>query len=182
MLTVEQITSAQKNNLNVFFGFTETAFSGVEKLVELNLAAAKAAFSENVHHVQSMISIKDPAEIVALQSSFYQPIAEKSAAYSRHVYEIATSTSSELSKSIESNTQETQQAFMSMMDGATKNAPQGTEAAVAMFKNAMTASQNAIDTAQKAIKQVTETAEANIQAAVSSATSATKATKKRTAA
>ena len=181
MLTVEQITSAQKNNLNVFFGFTETAFSGVEKLVELNLAA-KAAFSENVHHVQSMISIKDPAEIVALQSSFYQPIAEKSAAYSRHVYEIATSTSSELSKSIESKTQETQQAFMSMMDGATKNAPQGTEAAVAMFKNAMTASQNAIDTAQKAIKQVTETAEANIQAAVSSATSATKATKKRTAA
>ena len=179
---VEQITSAQKNNLNVFFGFTETAFSGVEKLVELNLAAAKAAFSENVHHVQSMISIKDPAEIVALQSSFYQPIAEKSAAYSRHVYEIATSTSSELSKSIESKTQETQQAFMSMMDGATKNAPQGTEAAVAMFKNAMTASQNAIDTAQKAIKQVTETAEANIQAAVSSATSATKATKKRTAA
>ncbi len=161
MLTVEQITSAQKNNLNVFFGFTETAFSGVEKLVELNLAAAKAAFSENVHHVQSMISIKDPAEIVALQSSFYQPIAEKSAAYSRHVYEIATSTSSELSKSIESNTQETQQAFMSMMDGATKNA---------------------MDTAQKAIKQVTETAEANIQAAVSSATSATKATKKRTAA
>jgi len=181
MLTIEQITSAQKNNLNVFFGLTETAFSGVEKLVELNLAAAKAAFNENVHHVQSMISIKDPAEVVALQSSFYQPIAEKSVAYSRHVYEIASSTSSELSKSLESQTQETQHAFMSMIEGATKNAPQGTEAAVAMFKNAMTASQNAIETAQKAMKQVTETAEANLQAAVSSATTATKATKKRAA-
>ncbi len=179
MLNVEQITSAQKNNLNVFFGLTETAFSGVEKLVELNLAAAKAAFNENVHHVQSMISIKDPAEIVALQSSFYQPIAEKGVAYGRHVYEIATSTTSELSKSIESQAQEAQHALMSMIDGATKNAPQGSEVAVAMFKNAMAASQNAIETAQKAIKQVTETAEANIQAAVSSATTATKATKKR---
>ena len=179
MLTVEQITSAQKNNLNVFFGLTETAFSGVEKLVELNLAAAKAAFNENVQHVQAMMSIKDPAEIVALQSAFYQPIAEKSVAYSRHVYEIATSTISELSKSIESQAQEAQHAMMSMIDGATKNAPQGSEAAVAMFKNAMAASQNAIETAQKAIKQVTETAEANIQAAVSSATTATKATKKR---
>jgi len=179
MLTVEQITSAQKNNLNVFFGLTETAFSGVEKLVELNLAAAKAAFNENVQHVQAMMSIKDPAEIVALQSAFYQPIAEKSVAYSRHAYEIATSTTSELSKSIESQAQEAQHAMMSMIDGATKNAPQGSEAAVAMFKNAMAASQNAIETAQKAIKQVTETAEANIQAAVSSATTATKATKKR---
>jgi len=179
MLTVEQITSAQKNNLNVFFGLTETAFSGVEKLVELNLAATKAAFNENVQHVQAMMSIKDPAEIVALQSAFYQPIAEKSVAYSRHAYEIATSTTTELSKSIESHAQEAQHAMMSMIDGATKNAPQGSEAAVAMFKNAMAASQNAIETAQKAIKQVTETAEANIQAAVSSATTATKTTKKR---
>jgi phasin family protein len=179
MLTVEQITSAQKNNLSVLFGLTETAFSGMEKIVELNLAAAKAAFSENVHHVQSMISIKDPAEVMALQSSFYQPIAEKSVAYSRHIYDIATSTSSELSKSLESQAQEAQHAMMSLIESASKNAPQGSEAAVAMFKNAMTASQNAIETAQKAVKQVTETAEANMHAAVSSATASTKTTKKR---
>ena len=182
MLTVEQITSAQKNNINVLFGLTETAFSGVEKLVELNLAAAKAAFSENAHHVQSLIAIKDPTEVVALQSSYYQPIAEKGVAYSRHIYDIATSTSSELSKSIESQAQEAQHAFMSMIDSASKNAPQGSEAAVAMFKNAMSASQNAMETAQKAIKQVTQTAEANLQSAVSTASAAAKTTKRRTAA
>jgi phasin family protein len=182
MLTVEQITSAQKNNINVLFGLTETAFSGVEKLVELNLAAAKAAFSENAHHVQTLISIKDPAEVVSLQASFYQPIAEKSVAYSRHIYDIATSTSSELSKSLESQAQEAQHAMMSLIDSAAKNAPQGSEAAVAMFKNAMSASQNAIETAQKAIKQVAQTAESNMQAAVNTATAAaTKTSKKRAA-
>ena len=66
-----------------------------------------------------------------------------------------------------------------MIEGASKNAPQGSEAAVAMFKSAMTASQNAIETAQKAMKQVTETAEANMHAAVSTATASSKATKKR---
>jgi phasin family protein len=181
MLSVEQITTAQKNNINVLFGLTETAFSGLEKMVELNLTATKAAFNENAHHVQALISVKDPAEVVSLQASFIQPMAEKSVAYTRHIYEIATSTSSELSKSLESQAQEAQHAIMSMIDSAAKNAPQGSEAAVAMFKNAMSATQNAIDTAQKAIKQVTQTAESNLQAAVNTATAATKTTKKRAA-
>jgi hypothetical protein len=43
MMTAEQLIAAQKANLETLFGLTEKAFAGVEKMVELNKAAAKAA-------------------------------------------------------------------------------------------------------------------------------------------
>jgi hypothetical protein len=42
MLTQEQIAAAHKANLETFFGLTNKAFEGVEKLVELNLQVVKA--------------------------------------------------------------------------------------------------------------------------------------------
>ena len=37
MLTAEQLLAAQKANIETLFGLTQTAFEGVEKLVELNV-------------------------------------------------------------------------------------------------------------------------------------------------
>jgi phasin family protein len=185
MMTVDQITAAHKNNLDMFFGMSEKAFAGVEKLVELNLAATKSAISESVHQAHTLISIKDPQEIVTLQSTMVQPMAEKAVAYGRHVYEIVSSTSADLGKSMEAQVSEAQHNMMSFIDATTKNAPNGSEAFVAMFKSAMTAGQNAMETVQKAVKQVSETAEANMHAVVAStmstAQTATKAAPKKRA-
>lgn len=41
MLTQEQIAAAHKANLETFFGLTNKAFEGVEKLVELNLESSR---------------------------------------------------------------------------------------------------------------------------------------------
>jgi phasin family protein len=70
-------------------------------MVELNLTASKAALSEANHHTQSVLSVKDAQELLALQSGLLQPLAEKTAAYSRHLYDIATNTSAEFTKNCE---------------------------------------------------------------------------------
>ena len=46
MITVEQIVNTQKTNIDTFFGLSGKAFEGVEKLIELNLSAAKSAMAE----------------------------------------------------------------------------------------------------------------------------------------
>jgi phasin family protein len=182
MLTLEQLTSAQKNNLNVFFGVSEKAFAGLEKMVELNLAAAKAAMDDSVHQAHNLFAIKDPVEAFQMPTNVFQPLAEKTTSYSRHVYEIATSTGSDITKAVEAQFHDAQSQFMNLVDSAAKNAPQGSESVVAMFKSALTAGQNASETVQKAIKQVTETAEANLQAMASTATATPKTTAKKRAA
>jgi len=179
MLTAEQVIAAHKTNIETIFGLTNKAFEGVEKLVELNLQVARTAIGEAAENAKAAMSAKDAQEFLALQAGLLQPAAEKAAAYSRHLYDIAAATGADIGKVAEAQAAEAQAKFMSVVDTAVKNAPAGSENAVAFVKSAVAAANNAFEGVQKAVKQATDVAEANFQAASAQVTKATKV--KRTA-
>ena len=174
MLTAEQLLAAQKANVETLFGLTTKASEGVEKLAELNVTASKAALAEAAETTTNILSVKDAQELLALQASRFQPLAEKTSAYSRHLYDIATSTQSEFTRTFESQVAEAQKKFLAVVDNAAKNAPAGSETAVAVFKSAVAAGNNALESVQKAVKQATEVAEANFNAVANTAVNAAK--------
>jgi phasin family protein len=174
MLTAEQLLAAQKANLETLFGLTTKAFEGVEKLIELNVTASKAALVEASETAQSVLTVKDAQELLALQAALFQPLAEKTAAYSRHLYDIGTSAGTEFTKTFEGQFADVQKKFLAVVDNAAKNAPAGSETAVAVFKSAVAAGNNALESVQKAVKQATDVAEANFNAVASTAVNATK--------
>jgi phasin family protein len=176
MLTAEQIMASQKANMETLFGLTNKAFEGVEKLVELNVQASKAALAETANQTQALMGVKDAQELLALQAGLMQPLAEKTAAYSRHLYDIATGTTAEFGKALEGQAADAQAKFMGLVDGAAKNAPAGSETAVAVMKSAVAAANNAFESVQKAVKQASDMAEANFTAVSNTAVNATKAT------
>ncbi|MBS0341545.1 MAG: phasin family protein [Proteobacteria bacterium] len=175
-LTADQIIAAQKANLETLFGLTTKAFEGVEKIVELNVTASKAALTEAATTAQAALEVKDVQELLALQASLYQPLAEKTAAYSRHLYDIAQATGAEFGKAFEAKATEAQQAVVGLIDSASKNAPAGSETAVAVLKSAVAAANNAFESVQKAVKQASDVAEANFNAVSTSAVNAAKTT------
>ena len=173
-LTADQILAAQKANLETLFGLTTKAFEGVEKLVELNVTASKAALVEAAGTAQAALNVKDAQELLTLQASLFQPLAEKTAAYSRHLYDIAQGTGAEFTKAFEAKAAEAQQTFVGLVDSASKNAPAGSETAVAVLKSAVAAANNAFESVQKAVKQASDVAEANFNAVSSQAVAAAK--------
>ena len=173
-LTAEQILASHKANMETLFGLTTKAFEGVEKLVELNVTASRAALSEASTHTQAMLGVKDAQELLALQAGLFQPLAEKTAAYSRHLYDIASGTTTELGKAFETQTADAQTAFANLVDSAAKNAPAGSETAVAVMKSAVSAANNAFESVQKAVKQASDVAEANFNAVATTAVNAAK--------
>jgi phasin family protein len=179
MLTVDQVMASHKANMETLLGLTSKAFEGVEKIVELNMTASKAAIAEAGDHAKALLSVKDAQELLALQSSMFQPLAEKTAAYSRHLYDIASSSTAEFTKTVEGQAADMQKKITGLVDAAAKNAPAGSETAVAMFKSAVSAANNALESVQKAVKQATDVAETNFNNAASTATNATKAVAKK---
>jgi phasin family protein len=171
-LTTEQVVAAQKANIEVLFGLTEKAYAGIEKLVELNMQVARTALAEAAEHAHATLSVKDAQDLLALQQALLQPAAEKAAAYSRHLYEIASSTQGEFAKVAQTQFADAQKALMSMVDDAIRNAPAGTESAASLVKSAVTAANHAIEGVQKAAQQAADMAEANFQAASTAAKAA----------
>jgi phasin family protein len=180
MLTAEQILATNKANIETLFGLTGKAFEGVEKLVELNLAASKALLAETASQSQTVLAVKDPQELFALQTTLFQPVGEKAVSYGREVYEIATATGAEFGKAFEAQFAEAQKKFLDVVDSTAQNAPAGSETAVALMKSAVAAANNVLETAQKSAKQAAAMAESNFKAATASTVEAGKvASKKR---
>ena len=180
MLTVEQVMASHKANIETLVGLTSKAFEGVEKIVELNMTASKAALAEAGDHAKAVLSVKDAQELLTLQAGLMQPLAEKTAAYNRHLYDIASGSTAEFTRAVEEQSAESQRKFMGLVDSAAKNAPAGSETAVAVMKSAVAAANNALESVQKAVKQATEVAETNFNTVANSAVNATKtASKKR---
>ena len=163
MLTVEQIMASHKANVETLLGLTSKAFEGVEKIIELNLSASKAALEQTSEHAKALLSAKDAQELIALQTAMLQPLAEKSAAYSRHLYDIASGSSAEFGKAFEGQAAEAQQKFMELVDSASKNAPAGSDSAVAVMRNAVTAANAALESVQNAVKQATDVAQSSFK-------------------
>jgi phasin family protein len=172
---VEQFTSAQQANLTTAAELSQTAFAGLERLVELNMAAGKAALGESFANMQALLGAKTPQDMMALQAALVQPAFEKSVSYGRHLADIANSTTAVFTKAAESQMAESEQAVKSLVENSLKNAPAGSEAAVAAIKTALEAGQTAAETLKKVAKQAAETAESNMKAATTQAEASVKA-------
>jgi len=171
MLTQEQLIAAQKAQVETLFGLTQKAFEGVERLVELNLQTTREAFNEATRNAESLLSIKDAQELLALQASLMQPLAEKVSAYSRQLVEIASSSGTGFAKAAEDQVAEVQQKFLSVFDNYAKNAPAGSETFVSAMKNAISTASGAVASVQNAVKQASEMAESNFNSMTSAAKS-----------
>ncbi len=166
----EQFSNATKANFEaqfaIFSTLTNKAFEGVEKFVDLNLTAAKASLEESSSTAKQLLAAKDPQEFFSLATAQAQPNAEKTIAYGRHLATIATSTGAEFSKAAETQIAETNRKVISLVDEVSKNAPAGTENAVALFKSAIGNATAGYEQFTKTAKQAIESLEGNVSAAV----------------
>lgn len=166
----EQFVAAQKTQLNALEAATTQAMTRVEKLFELNLATSKAALGDSFGLAQAVLAVKTPQELMSLQTGFFQPLAEKSAAYLQQVQSIATEGNAEFVRQFEAGLAEAQKAVNSSVEQMVKSAPAGTEAAAAAFQAALSNGQKAVEQTQAAIKKATAQAQANFAAVSKQAT------------
>jgi phasin family protein len=164
-VTPEQITAANKTNVEAALSIAAAQFAAMEKLATIQTSAIKSLFEDALANTRALSGAKDVQEFVTLQQAFAQPAVEKAVAYSKSVYAIAVESNAELSKFAESKASELNQNFVSLLDKASKNAPAGSDVGVAAVKSMLSAANSAYDTFTKAAKQATEIAEANVTAA-----------------
>jgi phasin family protein len=163
--TPTQVAELQKGQVDALYALSHAMFEATEKLVDLNLAAAKALMDESAEKTQALLGVKDVQEFLSLAGGFAQPAVEKLVSYSRDVYSIASGTGAEFSKIVEMQVADGNKKVAELVDLATKNAPAGSEPAVSMIKSAVTAANSAYDTFAKAAKQAVDVAESNFTAA-----------------
>jgi phasin family protein len=166
----EQFVAAQKSGIDALFGFLNAAYPGAEKLVDLNVQAAKASLAENHAVLSEAVSAKDPQALLELQRRQTALTNEKAQAYWRHVNEIVTETRSQLLAQSQKQVSEYVRETQALADNLGKNEPMqsGTfaafwsksfeamrDAGAAFQQQTMGATKEAVEVVDKAGKVVT---------------------------
>jgi phasin family protein len=180
----EQFSAATKTNFEaqiaMITALTSKAFESVEKIVDLNMNAVKASMEESTLAAKQLMTAKDAQEFFALAASQAQPTSEKAIAYGRHLAGIASSAQAEFTKAAEAQIAETKSKVLALVEEVSKNAPAGSENAVAMFKSAIGNANAGYEQISKTTKQAVETFEGNVNEAVGQFTQAAEKTIVRT--
>ncbi len=173
-VTPDQVVATNKAGVEALIGLAHTQFAAFERLSALTFNATKSAFEDSVAHTKALLNAKDVQEFMNVNAAVAQPALEKVIAYSRNVYDVATQSQTEVTKMVESQAGELNKSVVSMLDKAAKNAPGGSDVAIAAVKSALAAANSAYDSMTKVAKQATELAEANFAAATTVAKEAKK--------
>ncbi len=177
-----QLVASQKASLDAMLAFQNSAFAGFEKLVELNLRVTKATMDEFAQKAQEAAELQDPQQAFTFASTAMQPAPEKAIAYNKHVYDILSGMQAQMAKLTESQLGEAQKHMSETIDAMAKNAPAGSESAVALTKSMLANANSAYDSLAKAAKQAAVVTESNIAAAANATFEAAEASKPNRAA
>jgi len=177
----EQLSNAAKahceSQLTMMTALANTTFETVEKLVELNMHTMKESLDESTTIVNEVLSAKDPQTFFSLPSA--QHHAEQSIAYGRQLASIASNAQAEFTKIAEANFADANRKVFALLEEAGKNAPAGSENAVAMMKNAFGNANASYEQFSKATKQVVGALEENLSNSVGQFTQAAQKTSHR---
>jgi phasin family protein len=163
---------AFKAGLDAFFGLTGKVFEGAEKLAALNLQVVRSTLAEAQENMTKAPDTTDPLGWFALQPGVTGPCAEKSLSYGRQVFDIASSTQAELTQCAQAQYERYNARVQAFVEEAAKNAPAGSEAAIAAWKSAISATAALYETLQKTGQQAVQVAGSNLEAVTATASKA----------
>ena len=180
--SIEQLAESQKANAEVLLNLLRTAFTGIERLTALNIAATREFFNDSVASTQQLLAAKDANAVAELA----KPSLDKWLDYSRKVYELSAEVQKELTGAVETQYATFTKNATSAVESAKANAPIGGDVFSAAFKSVIDASSQAFENITSVTKQLTELAESNLQTAAAkpaapAAKSATAAARKAAA-
>jgi phasin family protein len=167
----ENLVEMNKANIDTAMKFAGIALEGAERMIELQLKAAKAAFADSIQGAKALASVKDLQQFAALNDNLTQPSIEKATAYARSVYDVAAATQAEFNKIVEEQVAEFNKQTVAALDKMVKTAPAGSELGIATLKSSIAAVNSAYDNLSKVGKHREESEESGLSRFPSCSTS-----------
>ena len=162
----EQFASATKAlfefQLMTFNTLTSKAVQGVEQVLALNMATAKAGVEDGIAAGKEISQAKDPKAAMAAAAAQLQPGAAGAKAYTQQLDEIIKDIHTEFTTAAEAHVAEAKSNLSALIYDVTKNVPPGSENAVAIVKAAIDNAFLGYEQVTKATRQAVKTVEEQI--------------------
>ncbi len=176
---LKQLKPQIEASVGAAYEVANLAVSQVERATELSLAQSKqnAAFAKS--QLQAVTDLKDPAAVFQFVQHQLEASAKYAAGVAAAAFELSQEFQTELADLAETQFDAKHAEVNKLIVDTLKNAPQGSEAAVAAVKQAVEAGNKAVAQARTAAKKSAELAKQGLEQLKASAPQAAKPARRR---
>lgn len=161
----EDLMKMQAEAFRISSAAAAKAFEGFQKLAALNMETARTSLEQSTEQIRALLAAKDAQTLTELVTSYTKPSPEKFTAYAKAVLAISKDASSDLSAMVEKQVAESNAQLAAAIEELAKNAPPGSEGAIAFVRQALMAAGKAYEQVNAATRQFAEKAESTMTGA-----------------
>jgi len=166
MNTITQHAAAQQQaTMDTLVAAQSAMLTGFAKLVDLNLNVVKTTLGEASARARQAVALQDPQQALAFAATLAQSDAALPLTYGKQAFDIVAGVQAELGKLVQTHIADGRAQFDQALDQWARSAPAGSEGAVAAFKATVASANSAYDTLTRAVKEASDAAETNLNAA-----------------
>jgi len=163
----EQISVMQKASTEVLTAIMCTSFEGMQRLAELNMAAAREACSSTAAATSKLASSKDMTDMARVSQQMAKP--ERMMEYWREVYDLVSAMQKDVTAVMQDNYGQLTKTAASAIERKKTSAIDGSDMMAGVMKNMLEQTNKAFDNMTAVAGQMASVAATNIQAATSAA-------------
>lgn len=139
----EQFSELHRKNMEAAMKLAQMSIENSQRIIALQVEAAKKLFKESTESAKALSSIKDPQDAVALRTQYTKATAEMMMETARQIAEIGNASRTEFSHMMteqlasgSKDMMETFQSFFSTLPGQNNNVMETMQKAMATANNA----------------------------------------------
>jgi len=172
--TPEELAKLQQESLSSAIRFAQLTVEASQRLLGVQLDAARHAVEVGSRNVQALAQVKTPEEAMALRSAMAEQAVEQALEYSESVYSVAAELQDRFGKLVESRMDSCSSDMQATMEKMLGAAPPGAEAATQAVRSALAAGQSAFEGMTRTTRQLSDIARSGVKAASKATAAAVK--------
>jgi phasin family protein len=163
--TPEDLAKLQQESIAAAIRFAQLTVEASQKLLGVQLDAARHAVEAGSRNVQALAQVKTPEEAMALRATLAGQAVEQALDYSESVYSVAAELQDQFGRLVEQRMDAQAADIQIAMEQMLAAAPPGAEAATAAVRSAIAVGQAAFDGMSRTTRQLSEMARTGVKAA-----------------
>jgi hypothetical protein len=169
----DMIRQQLESHIKLCHAMTACALASTEKVIELNMNAARTSVQENSTLANQVLASQSSNDLQVILAALPQATSTKAVAYGHHLTSIAADACTEIARSTQSEVAEMTDRLCSLIDQASRNLPAGSENMAALTKAVMTTASSGYEQVVKTAEQAAHTIEENAEHIVNNAVETT---------
>lgn len=162
-LKSEKLVAANKANAEAMLALTRKTVDSIERLANLNFSTFRESLQESAKGSSALAGVKDPKQLLAVQTALTEPTLENVRSYYHNLYELMLNMQKDITNVMESHYKSLSEEAENAIEETKAQLPAGGDIFATAMRSVLQSNSEAFERMNFMAQQIAQITDSNIQ-------------------